>query len=150
MGYSIDQELIAGREYYAQLGSGDIVVLLTCANDFYDVLRRSFSGRSKPWFSLEEGTLRQHPPDITFLNRLRDRSYLAGRMMSLLGIQQGRPLSAREVKQGMDLYHLLVHHELKPLTQLGVHVIVGYHDMTGIPDEVDAKGFLMHSRGKKK
>jgi len=142
MGYSTGQELIAGRDYYGHLGPGDAVILLTCANDFHDLLRRFFAGRAKPWFSREEGTLLEHPPDMTLLVRLRDSSYLAGRLMALLNIHQGRPISPKEAKQGMELYQALVREELGSLPAAGVTVILGYHDMTGVPEGTDVDAFF--------
>ncbi len=50
MGYGTDQQMIAARPYLRTLRADDILIVLTHQSDFFDILRRKFSGRSKPWF----------------------------------------------------------------------------------------------------
>jgi len=142
MGYSTDQELIAGRPYFSRLESNDVIIVLTCANDFFGLLRRAFAGRSKPWFSSEQGILKGHPPEATFLSGIRDRVYLVGRLMKLFRIQQGREISDSDVEAGMNLFRRLVEEELLPLTKRGVGIILAYHDMKGMPDAIQIEPFF--------
>lgn len=77
MGFGTDQEYVIGRRYFGSLGEGDAVLLLFYINDFFDVLRRRFALRSKPYFERRGGELVLRAPELGFREWLRDRSYLA-------------------------------------------------------------------------
>jgi len=128
-GYGTDQELIAGRRYFPLLKPGDVVILLTSSADFERIMLRFHSGRGKPWFSDEAGSLWEHPPATGPFQQLRDRSYLIGRVIWLFQIRYATRLTAQEVHQGMNLYLLLLEKELEPWIRRGVHVVIAYHDM---------------------
>jgi len=129
-GYGTDQELIAGRSYFGSLRPGDVILLFTSSADFLRIVQKHHSGRSKPWFSYERGRLREHPPEGGLLQALRDRSYLAGRLMWLLQIRQSSRIAPRRYRQGIDLYRVLVRRELGPLSRRGVRVLIPHHDLT--------------------
>jgi lysophospholipase L1-like esterase len=76
-GYGTDQQLLATQALDASAKRAEIVVLVTCGNDFHDILRRSHAARPKPWAELRGEQLLFHPPQVTLLSRLRDVSYLA-------------------------------------------------------------------------
>ncbi len=120
MGYGTDQEVIAGRRYYAGLQPGDALVLLTHWNDFYDVLRHSVSGRPKPWFELRDGLLTEHAPVIGWRSRIQDHSYLLARASALA---ERRAFSAEDWRLGLRLYQAIVSQEFKVLTARGVLVL---------------------------
>jgi len=75
MGYGTDQELIAVENYKADRHV-DVVVILVYFNDVFDVLRREFAGRSKPWFDVSEDGegLIVHRPEQSLHSWIRDRS----------------------------------------------------------------------------
>jgi len=83
-GYGTDQQFLAAQSLDAAAKQAEIVVLVTCGNDFHDILRRSHSARPKPWAELRGEKLLVHPPEVTLLSRLRDVSYLA-EMVARLG-----------------------------------------------------------------
>ncbi len=83
-GYGTDQQLLAAQSLDTTSKQAEIVVLVTCGNDFHDILRRSHSARPKPWAELRGEKLLFHPPQVTLLSRLRDVSYLA-EMIARLG-----------------------------------------------------------------
>lgn len=77
MGFGTDQQLLAAAPYLSELGAGDLFVLVTYSNDFYDLCLQRHSGRAKPYYALTgDGQLRLHPPVITAVEWLRDKSFL--------------------------------------------------------------------------
>ena len=83
LGYGTDQELLLGKEYFGLLRSGDICIFNTYINDFSDILRKSFEGRAKPWFTLSGGILTEHPPVIGAKEILREKSYIFSKIVEL-------------------------------------------------------------------
>lgn len=81
MGYGTDQEYVIARQFFDDLHPGDAILVLLYVNDFYDVLRRDFVLRSKPYFVRDGDQWRLHNPEIGWFQWLRDRSYL----ISILG-----------------------------------------------------------------
>lgn len=134
-GYGTDQALIAGRPFYPALHPNDVVILLTYTNDFYDLLRHAFAGRSKPWCEEVDGVLREHPPRIGLAEQWRNRSYLAARLLAALE-PKAEAYSARELARGLSLYQALVRYELQPLTQRGIQVVIAYHGDHALAREV--------------
>ena len=63
MGYGTDQEYMALRNWKHLLESGDTVLIVLNQSDYFDVLRRRFVGRAKPYFEKVDGSyvLRQPP-----------------------------------------------------------------------------------------
>src|SRR6266581_5686546 len=63
MGYGTDQEYIAFRNWKHLLEPGDAVLIVLNQSDYFDVLRRRFVGRAKPYFEKADGSyvLRQPP-----------------------------------------------------------------------------------------
>jgi hypothetical protein len=76
-GFGTDQEYVLGRPFFKGLHPGDAILVLLYVNDFYDVLRKDFVLRSKPYFAREGDQWKLHDPDIGNFQWLRDRSYLA-------------------------------------------------------------------------
>lgn len=54
-GYGTDQEVLLAEPLVGTLGRGDVFVLVTCGNDFHDILRREYFARAKPYFTLSGG-----------------------------------------------------------------------------------------------
>jgi len=64
MGYGTDQEYVAFRNWKHLLESGDTVLIVLNQSDYFDVLRRRFFGRAKPYFEDAGGSYVLRPPPI--------------------------------------------------------------------------------------
>lgn len=125
-GYGTDQELISARPLMSLMRSRDAVVLLTYANDFYDILRHTFVGRSKPWFSRDGGELSEHRPSASFLYVLRDYSYLVSRLLTVLE-RPPQSYTRIEIENAVTIYESLVRQEITPYQERGVMVLIVRH-----------------------
>jgi len=139
MGYGTDQQAIKLRAWEDDLRPGDLVLVLTYSNDFFDVASTTHSGRSKPWFSIEDGSLVEHDPSIGILEHIRDRSYLLARLTSKINVNDETRYQARLDKAG-ELYERIVADEIARLTEKGVDVLIVHHgdDVFDLPFDVDA------------
>jgi hypothetical protein len=140
MGYGPDQQLIRARPWKQTLRRGDVLLVLTYGNDFYDLARARHGGRSKPWLQEVDGRLLEHMPAIDALDLLRDRSYvftLLTRSLARLG--QWEPAEQRLENVG-ELYRKWVLQEVKDLVARGVVVVIVHHGDTvfELPFDVDA------------
>jgi hypothetical protein len=77
MGYGTDQEYVAYRNWKHLLESGDTVLIVLNQSDYYDVLRRRFFGRAKPYFEKVDGSYVLRPPPIALFERWSDWSLVA-------------------------------------------------------------------------
>ena len=77
MGYGTDQEYAAFRNWKQFLEPGDTVLILLNESDYFDVLRRRFIGRAKPYVERRHGSLVFRAPSIGPLERWSDWSLLA-------------------------------------------------------------------------
>ena len=126
MGYGTDQQLIAAREATGRLRDGDVIVLVTSVNDLLDLLRKTHSGRVKPWFEILEGELHEHPPDLGIAERLRDRSYLLARIFQQISPHQ-KEFSEAKLRVSGQLYRKLVIEETADAVSRGVRVLIAHH-----------------------
>jgi hypothetical protein len=77
MGYGTDQEYVAYRNWKRLLEPGDTVLIVLNQSDYFDVLRRRFFGRAKPYFEKVDGAFVLRPPSIALLERWSDWSLVA-------------------------------------------------------------------------
>lgn len=77
MGYGTDQEYVAFRNWKHVLDTGDTILIVLNQSDYFDVLRRRFFGRAKPYFEKVDGSYVLRPPQIGLLERWSDWSRLA-------------------------------------------------------------------------
>jgi hypothetical protein len=77
MGYGTDQEYVAFRNWKHLLESGDTVLIVLNQSDYFDVLRRRFVGRAKPYFEKVDGSYILRPPPIGVWERWSDWSLVA-------------------------------------------------------------------------
>src|SRR5215510_10277854 len=56
MGYGTDQEYVAFQNWKPILESGDAVLIVLNRSDYFDVLRRRFVGRAKPYVEEADGS----------------------------------------------------------------------------------------------
>jgi hypothetical protein len=140
MGYGPDQQLIRARPWKPTLRRGDVLLVLTYGNDFYDLARARHGGRSKPWLEEVDGRLLEHKPAIDLFDHLRDRSYvfvLLTRSLARLG--QSEPTERRLEDMG-ELYRKWVLQEVEDLVARGVLVVIAHHGdrVFELPFAVDA------------
>ena len=76
VGYGTDQEYAAFRNWKQFLEPGDTVLILLNESDYFDVLRRRFVGRAKPYVERYHGSFVFRPPSIGPLERWSDWSLL--------------------------------------------------------------------------
>jgi hypothetical protein len=77
MGYGTDQEYVAFRNWKHVLEPDDTVLIVLNESDYFDVLRRRFFGRGKPYFEKSHGSFVLRPPSIGLLERWSDWSLAA-------------------------------------------------------------------------
>ena len=127
MGYGPGQELIRGRRWIDRLRPGDVLLLLTYGNDFYDLARTRHGGRPKPWVEDEGGRLIEHPPATNWFSALRDRSYL----VTLLTRSWARLVESDETEERLrdsgSVYAKLIERAAAPLMARGVRVVLAHH-----------------------
>lgn len=138
MGYGTDQQAIKLRAWKDDLHPGDFVLVLTYGNDFLDIASTAQSGRSRPWFSIEDGALVEHGPTIGLLEQVRDRSYLLARLASKINVNDEARYRTR-LDQAGDLYERIVAEQIAGLTDKGVDVLIVHHgdDVFELPFDVD-------------
>lgn len=128
MGYGTDQEILGARPFVARLNSGDVVLLLVFGNDFFDILRRRFAGRPKPWFERAGMAVIEHPPTFLWLDYLRDSSYISARLGGLTEREPGS-YSTEEIERSIALFQAMVSHEMDLWTLEGAEVLLARHGM---------------------
>jgi hypothetical protein len=77
MGYGTDQEYMAFRNWKHLLESGDTVLIVLNQSDYFDVLRRRFFGRAKPYLEKVDGSYVLRQPSIGLWERWSDWSRVA-------------------------------------------------------------------------
>ena len=142
MGFGTDQQFLKAQPYLAELDENDIVLVLTYFNDFYDIMRKTHSGRVKPWFTMDGDALQLHKPKISLQQVLRDKSYIYAMYASLTA--RGHADSRYNIEHASRIYQNIVSSLLQRLTPAGVRVVVAFH---GIPHIQNAahKGMILKS-----
>ena len=77
MGYGTDQEYVVFRNWKHLLEPGDTVLIVLNQSDYFDVLRRRFFGRAKPYFEKVDGSYVLRPPPLGLWERWSDWSIVA-------------------------------------------------------------------------
>lgn len=132
MGYGTDQQLLVLEQVKDDLRQGDKVVMVTYFNDLFDLLRRNFTGRSKPWFKLNSNdSLILNKPEIGFSGWLRNHSYIYTRL-ALLN-EHRRSFPRDDLEYAVRLYSELVQQYLTPLAERDIEVVIAYHGFKQFP-----------------
>lgn len=126
MGYGTDQQLIAAREGIGELRAGDVLLIVSYQNDLVDLMRRSHSGRAKPWFEIENGDLIEHAPQIGFAETVRDQSYLMARLLAMLA-QTTLAHDEADLRLSGRVYRRLIEERTADAIARGVRVVLAYH-----------------------
>jgi hypothetical protein len=129
-GYGTDQEYVLARKFLKSLHPEDVILVLLYVNDFYDVLRKEFVLRSKPYFVRDGNQWQLRNPEIGAFQRLRDRSYL----IAVLGeLYEALPASAWD----FDAAKSIITHILERIADekpRSVPVVLAYHGrLVGVP-----------------
>lgn len=138
MGFGTDQQLLAATPYLGALGAGDLFVLVTYSNDFYDLCLRRHSGRAKPYYSLgDDGTLTLHPPTITAVEWLRDKSFLFA-IVARVFEQHHDATDTEALRTCATIYERLVVQTSDALATRGAKTLVVHHglDMVRVPEHL--------------
>jgi hypothetical protein len=77
MGYGTDQEYLAFENWKHVLKPGDTVLIVLNKSDYFDVLRRRFFGRAKPYLEKVDESYVIRPPRMSLWERWSDWSLLA-------------------------------------------------------------------------
>lgn len=77
MSYGTDQEYLAFRSWKHLLESDDTILIVLNQSDYFDVLRRRFAGRAKPYFEKTDGSYTLRPPLTSVWERWSDWSRVA-------------------------------------------------------------------------
>lgn len=136
-GYGTDQEYILFLQVLDKMKKGDVVILLTYANDFYDILRKRFSGRAKPWIQINNSLLKINPPEFGVMEVLRDKSYLLAFIFSKLERKQGE-YDDRDVIYAAKLYKKIVEELKNESNERGARLYLAFHGLRNIERRHDA------------
>jgi hypothetical protein len=101
-GYGTDQEYVAFRQWKHLLQPGDTVLIVLNQSDYFDVLRRRFFNRSKPWFDKVDGAFVLRPPSVGLLERWSNWSLTARAAARFVGPAADDPPSG-QLKPGMSI-----------------------------------------------
>jgi hypothetical protein len=82
--YGTDQEYVAFQDWKHLLESGDTVLIMLNQSDYFDVLRRRFFGRAKPYFEKVNGSYVLRQPTIGLWERCSDWSRVASIVARLI------------------------------------------------------------------
>lgn len=139
MGYGPDQQLLRSREWRDDLRAGDILMLVTYGNDFFDLSKPRHSGRSKPWIEDRDGELVVHEPDFTLMDFVRNYSYILYTMAREMSSGMAEDTKERLEDAG-ELYRSWVLEETQELLDRGVRVVIVHHGdrQFELPFDVDA------------
>ena len=116
----------------ALLSDNDVVIVLTYSNDFFDITRKKHSGRAKPWYTIENGVLQLHKPQITLNEMLRDKSYIYAILGSLAA--EHDKVSTSDILLASNIYQELLEDLAQQLASKGIRIIVAYHGLLNIKE----------------
>ncbi len=129
MGYGLDQALLANEKRLAHLKSGDVVLVLLYRNDITDVQQARNVGRPKPVLMRDGDGWRIEPPQITWLDRLRDGSYVVEALARHV-VARERAASGNETSHAR-LTELL--RRLRGAMPLGVKLVLAHFGAAALP-----------------
>jgi lysophospholipase L1-like esterase len=132
MGYGTDQQFLKAKPYLALLKNNDVVIVLTSYNDFFDITRKKHSGRAKPRYTIENGVLKLHKPQITLNEILRDKSYIYSKLASFVAVHN--EVSTTDILHASNIYQELIEDLAKQLASKEIRIIVAYHGILNIKE----------------
>ncbi len=126
MGYGTDQEYAVFRNWKQFLEPGDTVLILINESDYFDVLRRRFVGRAKPYVERYHGSFVFRPPSISLLERWSDWSLLGRVAARVFDRSSSEPASDNlEPSQWIEIIGFILS-RIREETPEGVRVILAH------------------------
>lgn len=141
-GFDTVQQIRTAEPFVNDLRKGDYFILLTCGNDFGDLLRKSIFGRSKPHIELIEGKIRITNANSNFLYRMRDISYTIGYTLQFWdALHMKFVFDEQDTRRSHDLYINYISHVFNELTSRGIRPKIVFHSLnkTSLTDELFSK-----------
>jgi hypothetical protein len=123
MGYGTDQEYVAFRNWRHLLESGDIVLIVLNQSDYFDVLRRRFFGRAKPYFEKVDGSYVLRPPPIGLWERWSDRSRVASVIARF--VEPTAPESSDDPSQSIEIIRFILG-RIREEVPRGVRIVLAH------------------------
>ena len=118
MGYGTDQEYLSFQNWKHLLELGDTVLMVLNQSDYFDVLRRRFVGRAKPYLEKVDGSYVLRPPLIGFWERLSNWSRVAS------AVEPTAPESL-DLSQSIDIIRFILG-RIREETPRGVRVVLAH------------------------
>jgi hypothetical protein len=125
-GYGTDQEYVAFRNWKHLLEPGDTVLILFNQSDYFDVLRRRFFGRAKPYFEKFHGSFVLRPPSIAPLERWSDWSLVARVAVRFIDRSSSEPASeSLDPSQSIEIIRFILG-RIREEAPSGVRVVLAH------------------------
>jgi len=126
MGYGTDQEYVAFRNWKHLLEPGDTILIVLNQSDYFDVLRRRFFGRAKPYFEKVDGSFVLRPAPIALLERWSDWSLVA-RVAArfFVGSSIEPPSESLDPRQSIELIRFILG-RIREEAPSGVRVVLAH------------------------
>ena len=125
-GYGTDQEYVAFQQWKHLLKDGDTVLLVLNQSDYFDVLRRRFFGRAKPYFEKVGGSFVLRPPPTALLERWSNWSLVARAAAKLIGPPTDDPASDKiELGPSIEIIRFALG-RIREETPIGVRVVLAH------------------------
>jgi hypothetical protein len=122
-GFGTDQEYVAFRNWRHLLESGDTVLIVLNQSDYFDVLRRRFFGRAKPYFEKVDGSYVLHPPPIGLWERWSDWFRVASVVARF--IEPTAPESLDDPSQSIEIIRFILG-RIREEVPRGVRVVLAH------------------------
>ena len=129
-GFDTVQQIRVSEPFITNLRKDDYFILLTCGNDFGDLLRKSIFGRSKPYIDLIDNEISITNANNNFLYRMRDISYTIGYSLQFWDAFHMKFIfDEHETRKSQDLYIAYINHLFKNLQTKGIKTKILFHSL---------------------
>lgn len=126
MGYGTDQEYAAFQNWKQLLKPGDTVLILLNESDYFDVSRRRFVGRAKPYVERSNGSYVFRAPSIGLLEYWSDWSLLARVAAKALDkLSSERASESRDPGQSIEVIGFILS-RIREETPGGVRIVLAH------------------------
>lgn len=126
MGYGTEQEYAAFRNWKQSLEPGDTILIVLNESDYFDVLRRRFVGRAKPYVERHQDSFVLRPPSIGQLERWSDWSLLARVAARVFDRSSSEPASESfDLRQSIEIISFILS-RIREEAPEGVEVILAH------------------------
>lgn len=122
MGYGTDQQYVVFQNWKHLLELGDTVLIVLNQSDYFDVLRRRFVGRAKPYFEKVDGSYVLRRPALGLWERWSDRSRVASLIARFI---EPAALDSLDPSQAMEIIRFILG-RIREEVPLGVRVVLAH------------------------